>query len=93
MPPGSESVAESFYVGVLGLTRVEKPPALATRGGCWFRGEGLELHLGAEADFRPARKAHPALRVEGLDALAEDELPPGGPALAREGDEEPSPHG
>lgn len=71
MPPGSEAVAESFYVGVLGLTRVEKPPALAKRGGCWFRGDGLELHLGVEADFRPARKAHPALRVEGLDALAE----------------------
>lgn len=71
MPAGSEAVAESFYVGVLGLTRVEKPPALAKRGGCWFRGEGVELHLGVESDFRPARKAHPALRVEGLDALAE----------------------
>jgi catechol 2,3-dioxygenase-like lactoylglutathione lyase family enzyme len=71
MPAGAEGVAESFYVGVLGLTRVEKPPALAVRGGCWFRGGELELHLGVEGDFRPARKAHPAMRVDGLDALAE----------------------
>lgn len=70
MPPGAEATAESFYAGVLGLTRVEKPAALAKRGGCWFRGAEVELHLGVEADFRPARKAHPALRVEGLDALA-----------------------
>ena len=29
----------------------------------------VRIHLGVEADFRPARKAHPALRVEDLDDL------------------------
>ena len=72
MPPGEEAeqAAEAFYRCVLGLERVPKPPNLAARGGCWFRGEGVELHLGVEAEFRPARKAHPAFRVRGLERLA-----------------------
>ena len=69
MPRGEEPRAEAFYAGVLGLERVEKPSELAARGGCWFRGEGVEVHLGVEDDFRPARKAHPAFRVQGLDEL------------------------
>jgi hypothetical protein len=48
-----------------------KPPVLAARGGCWFRGGGLEVHLGVEEDFVPARKAHPGILVRGLRALAE----------------------
>lgn len=56
--------------GVLGLSELEKPPVLAARGGCWFRGYGMELHLGVEEDFRPARKAHPGLLVPGLDDWA-----------------------
>ena len=69
MPPGQEEVAEVFYAGSLGMERVPKPAHLAGRGGCWFRGSGLELHLGIEEGFRPSAKAHPALRVEGLAAL------------------------
>src|SRR5207237_950795 len=66
MPPGEEPRAEAFYSGLLGLPRVEKPAELAGRGGCWFRGESIELHLGVEESFRPARKAHPAILVDGL---------------------------
>jgi catechol 2,3-dioxygenase-like lactoylglutathione lyase family enzyme len=69
MPPGQEEVAERFYSGSLGMERVPKPAHLAGRGGCWFRGSGLELHLGVEEGFRPSAKAHPALLVEGLAAL------------------------
>jgi catechol 2,3-dioxygenase-like lactoylglutathione lyase family enzyme len=69
MPAGREQDAEDFYAGVLGLERVPKPEALAGRGGAWFRGGGVEVHLGVEEDFRPARKAHPAFLVDGLDAL------------------------
>jgi catechol 2,3-dioxygenase-like lactoylglutathione lyase family enzyme len=69
-PAGSEAALREFYGGVLGLTELAKPPALAARGGCWFRGHGIELHLGVEEDFRPARKAHPGLLVDGLDAWA-----------------------
>src|SRR5258708_7826331 len=69
MPVGGEAEADRFYAGLLGLERVPKPPALALRGGCWFKRGSVQLHLGAEADFRPARKAHPALVVEGYEAL------------------------
>lgn len=69
MPAGGEDAARRFYGDVLGLEEVPKPAALAGRGGAWFRSGGVQLHLGVEADFRPARKAHPALRVEGLTAL------------------------
>lgn len=71
MPPGREDDARAFYVDSLGLREIEKPPELARRGGCWFRGEGIELHLGVEEGFRPARKAHPGLLVDGLDPLLE----------------------
>jgi peroxiredoxin/diadenosine tetraphosphate (Ap4A) HIT family hydrolase/catechol 2,3-dioxygenase-like lactoylglutathione lyase family enzyme len=69
MPAGGEAAARAFYAGVLGLEEEPKPAALAGRGGAWFRRGAVQLHLGVEAEFRPARKAHPALRVEGLAAL------------------------
>ncbi|MEL7207271.1 MAG: VOC family protein [Actinomycetota bacterium] len=69
MPAGGEDEAVAFYEGVLGIARVPKPPRLAARGGCWFEDGPLKIHLGVEADFRPARKAHPALRVRDLPAL------------------------
>ncbi|UDY34486.1 VOC family protein [Dermatobacter hominis] len=31
----------------------------------------MKVHLGVEADFRPARKAHPALLVDDLASLVE----------------------
>jgi catechol 2,3-dioxygenase-like lactoylglutathione lyase family enzyme len=70
MPCGREPEAVAFYEGVLGLTQQEKPPHLAVRGGCWFGDGAVRIHLGVEAEFRPARKAHPALRVDDLDELA-----------------------
>ena len=69
-PAGSEAALREFYGGVLGFAELAKPPVLAARGGCWFRGHGIELHLGVEEAFRPARKAHPGLLVEDLDAWA-----------------------
>ncbi len=69
MPPGREAEAEAFYSGLLGLLRVPKPEPLAARGGCWFGNGTVAVHLGVEEDFRPARKAHPALVVRDLPAL------------------------
>ncbi|WP_394686508.1 VOC family protein [uncultured Xanthomonas sp.] len=69
MPPGREDQARAFYAGLLDIPEVPKPPHLAARGGCWFERGALKLHLGVEADFRPARKAHPALVVDGLQEL------------------------
>lgn len=68
-PAGSEAVLRQFYVTVLGMSEVPKPPALAARGGAWFRSGSLELHIGVEDDFRPARKAHPGILVDDLDAV------------------------
>lgn len=70
IPPGGEDAARAFFVGVLGMTEVAKPPELAARGGLWVRADGLEIHLGVEREFRPARKAHPGIRVADLDRLA-----------------------
>lgn len=42
---------------------------MAKRGGAWFAGGGVNLHLGVEADFRPAVKAHPAFRVSDIDGI------------------------
>ena len=69
MPAGGEVRAEAFYAGLLGLERIAKPAPLAARGGCWFTNDVVTLHLGVEADFRPAKKAHPALVVTDLAAL------------------------
>ena len=69
MPQGREAEARAFYGGVLGLEEMPKPAALAKRGGAWFRSGLVQLHLGVEADFRPAIKAHPALLVDDLDPL------------------------
>ena len=65
-PPGCEDAARAFYGDLLGLVEVEKPEPLRGRGGVWFE----QLHVGVEEDFRPARKAHPALRVHDIDSLA-----------------------
>ena len=69
MPPGQEQAARAFYAGLLGIPEVPKPPELAARGGCWFEAPGVKVHLGVEADFRPAKKAHPALLVDDLAAM------------------------
>ena len=69
MPPGREDEARAFYGNLLGLRELAKPANLATRGGCWFALGRHELHLGVEQEFRPARKAHPAIHVADLDML------------------------
>ena len=69
MPPGGENQARAFYGHALGIDEVIKPPRLAARGGCWFERGALKVHLGVEADFRPARKAHPAFIVSDLPVL------------------------
>ncbi|MBO4207056.1 glyoxalase [Micromonospora echinofusca] len=85
-PRGSEAASRSFYVGVLGLAEKPKPPALAARGGCWFTGYGVELHLGVDDDFRPARKAHPGLLRTDLDTLADRLVAAGHPVTWADGE-------
>jgi catechol 2,3-dioxygenase-like lactoylglutathione lyase family enzyme len=68
-PVGCEDGARRFFGELLGLDELEKPEALKGRGGVWFRVGAQQLHVGVEADFAPARKAHPALSVSGYEEL------------------------
>ena len=85
IPPDGEPQSRSFWSEVLGMRELDKPPVLAARDGCWFRGGDLEVHLGVEEPFAPARKAHPGLRVDGLQALA-DRLEQAGYPVAWDGE-------
>jgi catechol 2,3-dioxygenase-like lactoylglutathione lyase family enzyme len=69
IPAGGEDEARAFYGAVLGLVEVPKPTVLAVRGGAWFEAGAVRIHLGVEHDFRPAKKAHPAIAVDDLAAL------------------------
>ena len=81
MPKGEEQRARAFYQDVLGIPERAKPPELAKRGGAWFEDGALKIHIGVEADFRPARKAHPALLVDGLTELIARLKAAGHPAI------------
>jgi catechol 2,3-dioxygenase-like lactoylglutathione lyase family enzyme len=67
-PPACETAAREFFGGVLGLQEIEKPAALQARGGCWFKIGSRQLHVGVDAAFRPATKAHIAFAVRDIDA-------------------------
>jgi catechol 2,3-dioxygenase-like lactoylglutathione lyase family enzyme len=69
IPPGSEDRCDEFYVGLLLFTKLEKPPILAARGGCWYQRDEAILHLGVEESFVPAKKAHPALVIDFYDGI------------------------
>ena len=84
MPAGEEDAARAFYARVLGLPEIPKPPNLARRGGVWFGHGALLVHLGVDAEFTPAKKAHPAFLVRHLDLLIERCERAGHPAVADE---------
>ncbi len=69
MPSGEEEKARAFYRDMLGMVELTKPPELAKRGGCWFASGEVQIHLGVDEDFRPAKKAHPALRCRDYEGL------------------------
>jgi len=68
-PAGCEDAARRFFGELLGLEELEKPEPLRSRGGVWFRAGAQQLHVGVEADFSPAHKAHPAFSVSSYDQL------------------------
>ena len=69
MPAHSEEACDAFYVDLLGFVIEEKPAPLRARGGRWYRRGPVVVHLGVDPDFRPALKAHLALRVDHYDEL------------------------
>ena len=71
IPVGEESKARAFFGGILGMSEIPKPESLKGRGGCWFSCGAQELHIGIEADFKAAKKAHPAFLVRDLNTVQE----------------------
>jgi catechol 2,3-dioxygenase-like lactoylglutathione lyase family enzyme len=63
IPVGKLPEALEFYVDVLFFERIEKPAEL-DQSGAWLTSGPVNLHLGEEIDFQPARRAHPALLVD-----------------------------
>lgn len=68
VPPGADEAARAFYGGVLGLAEIPKPAPLNASGGMWFQLGATQLHIGSQADFVAAKKAHPAFLVEDFGA-------------------------
>lgn len=85
IPVGGEARARAFYGGLLAMTELAKPAALAGRGGCWFSAGTAMLHLGVEQPFTPARKAHPAFEVSDLDELYDRLTGAGQPGVRADG--------
>lgn len=70
IPFGSVDQALAFYEGVLQFVRVPKPAEL-DQSGAWLVQGPVNLHLGEEAEFEAAPRAHPALLVDNIDWLLE----------------------
>lgn len=68
-PKGGEGVAREFFVELLGFEEIEKPEELQKNGGVWFQAGLIQLHIGIEANFIAAKKAHPAFRVKNIEGL------------------------
>ncbi|MFC0253660.1 VOC family protein [Massilia consociata] len=64
IPPGADQEARAFYGGILGLRETPKPAPLNASGGMWFVTGATQLHIGGQAGFVPAKKAHPAFIVD-----------------------------
>ncbi|WP_067724876.1 VOC family protein [Oceanobacillus damuensis] len=68
-PIGEEKTARNFYKELLGFEEKEKPQSLKGNGGVWFQAGKVEIHIGVEKPFIPAKKAHPAIRVENIENM------------------------
>ena len=69
IPRGRADEVAGFYVAVFGLRRIDKPAALAGRGGAWLDVDGYaQLHL-SERDGEVHPDSHFALVVDDLDGV------------------------
>jgi len=69
-PVGSEDQAREFFQGILALEEVEKPEELKKNGGVWFSNGHVDIHVGVENTFVPAKKAHPAFEVNQIEEFS-----------------------
>jgi hypothetical protein len=53
------------------MKEIPKPENLRQKGGVWFLIGSQQLHISMEgaSGFQPARKAHPAFKVRGVEKL------------------------
>lgn len=68
-PKGSENVSRQFFSGILGFEEIEKTDTLKKNGGVWFASGNIQIHIGIEEPFSPAKKAHPAFEINNLEQL------------------------
>ncbi len=69
VPPGGEQPCRDFYVGMLGLRELERPPAVAGRAFLWVGVGHQQVHFRVDPDFKPAKIAHPGFLVGDIAAL------------------------
>src|SRR5687767_14266067 len=70
IPPGKEERAREFYGGILGLEEIEKPEAIKSNGGFWYKIADIQLHIGIE-ETQNKSKQHPAFEVNNLKQIKE----------------------
>ena len=75
-PVGGEDAARRFYADALGIPEVAKPPVLAARGGCWFRGEqvtvttaGFQAHVRELAGQELPARCSELARLHAVDIV------------------------
>lgn len=68
-PKNSENTSRQFFKKILGFEEIEKPDTLRKNGGVWFASGNIQVHIGIEESFSPAKKAHPAFEVSNLEEL------------------------
>src|SRR5438552_3965735 len=70
IPAGKEEQARKFYGEILGLEEIEKPEAIKSNGGFWYKVADIQLHIGIE-EIQTKSKQHPAFEVENLAKIKE----------------------
>ncbi len=68
VPKNAVEQARAFYLGVLGLTEIEKPDILKPMGGFWVQIGAQQVHIGLQDGVnRTMLKAHIAYQVDDID--------------------------
>lgn len=68
VPRAMEEACIAFYLDVLGLKQIEKPPELKARGGAWFEfPDRTQLHISLDDTAAPLSRRHVCMLTTNLD--------------------------
>jgi hypothetical protein len=67
-PAGRLDEVRAFYIGLLGLTELERPASITTPGA-WLSCGSSQLHFSNDPEFNVQVRPHTALMVDDLPAL------------------------